>query len=280
MTFSELFPDGSALIGVVHLLPLPGSPGWAGDWTAVERRAVVEAQTLADSGANGVIVENFGDAPFHANRVEPVTIATMSAIVRAVRQSVATQVRVGVNVLRNDAVAALSIAAVTGGAFIRVNVHTGAMVTDQGIIEGEAARTLRERARLGADVAVFADVWVKHAVPLGSGGSLERAAEDTFRRALADALIVTGDGTGLLTSLDDVARVRNAVPEAPVIVGSGVDEMNVAQVLANANGVIVGTSLKARRDVRCPVDADRARRFFSEARRATVDRPADEEQPS
>jgi hypothetical protein len=269
MTFWELFPSEPALIGVVHLLPLPGSPRWGGDWEGVERRAVAEACALAESGANGVLVENFGDVPFYPHRVEPITVAAMSVLTRVVHDSVGSHVRVGVNVLRNDAIAALSVAVASGASFIRVNVHTGVMVADQGVIEGQAASSLRERARLRADVALFADVWVKHAVPLGDGATLERAAEDTFRRGLADALIVTGVGTGSPTSPDDVRRVCDAVPEAPVIVGSGVDESNVSTVLSNAHGIIVGTHLKEDGDVRRPVDLNRARRLFHNARRAT-----------
>jgi len=268
MTFFQLFPSLPALIGVVHLLPLPGSPRWEGDWKTLERRAVEDARTLVEAGANGVIVENFGDAPFYARRVEPVTVAAMSVIVRAVQEAIEARVPVGVNVLRNDAIAALAVAVASGASFIRVNVHTGVMATDQGILEGEAARTLRERARWRAEVAIFADVWVKHAVPIGEGATLERAAEDTYRRGLADALIVTGAATGLPASLDDVRRVREAVPEAPVLVGSGVDESNVGSVAESAHGLIVGTCLKENGDVYRPVDAKRAYRFFQRAHQA------------
>lgn len=267
MRFFELFPSEPALIGVVHLLPLPGSPRWDGDWEKVENRAVRDARTLSEAGANGVVVENFGDAPFHACRVEPVTVAAMSVLTRRVREVVGSHVRVGVNVLRNDALAALSVAVATGASFIRVNIHSGAMVTDQGLIEGDAALTLRERARLRADVAIFADVWVKHAIPFGA--TLERAAEDTFHRGLADALILTGERTGSPTSLDAVQRVRNALPETPVLVGSGVNISNIEETLSLAHGVIVGTALKENDDVSCPVDIRRAQEFFRRARQIT-----------
>lgn len=263
MRFFELFPSEPALIGVVHLLPLPGSPRWDGNWEKVESRAVSDAHALSEAGANGVLVENFGDAPFHASRVEPVTVAAMSVLTRRVREVIGSHVRVGVNVLRNDALAALSVAVAAGASFIRVNIHSGAMATDQGIVEGDAALTLRERARLRAEIAIFADVWVKHAIPLGA--TLERDAEDTFRRGLADALILTGEGTGSPTSLDEVRRVRNAVPEAPVLVGSGVNIANVEETLSLVHGVIVGTALKENGDISCPVDGRRAKEFFRRA---------------
>ncbi|HEU5430719.1 MAG TPA: BtpA/SgcQ family protein, partial [Thermomicrobiales bacterium] len=173
----------------------------------------------------------------------------------------------GVNVLRNDAAAALAVAAVCAGpgAFIRVNVHSGAMVTDQGVIAGQADRTLRRRRDLGADVAILADVLVKHAVPLGEW-TIEDAARDAAERGLADALIVTGAGTGQATDLADVRRVRAALPNAVLLVGSGVTVATVAETLIIADGVIAGTALKVDGVTTAPVDVERVRRFVAAAK--------------
>ncbi len=124
-------------IGVVHLPPLPGGPRPSPGLDAVIERAVADAETLARGGADGLVVENLGDAPFAAEQVDPYTIAAMTRAVAAVRVAVPT-LELGVNVLRNDAAAALSIAAATDAAFIRINVHIGAMITDQGLIQGQA----------------------------------------------------------------------------------------------------------------------------------------------
>ncbi len=163
-------------IGVVHLPPLPGGPRPSPGLDAVIERAVADAETLARGGADGLVVENLGDAPFAAEQVDPYTIAAMTRAVAAVRVAVPT-LELGVNVLRNDAAAALSIAAATDASFIRINVHIGAMVTDQGLIQGQARETLLLRRRLAAEVKIVADVLVKHASPLGSP-SLEDAADE------------------------------------------------------------------------------------------------------
>jgi membrane complex biogenesis BtpA family protein len=127
------------LVGVVHLAPLPGSPRASAPCSAVARAAAEDARTLAAAGFDGVIVENFGDAPFFADRVPSVTVSAMTACVLAVREA-CPELALGVNVLRNDAEAALGVAVVCGASFVRVNVHTGARVTDQGVVEGRAAR--------------------------------------------------------------------------------------------------------------------------------------------
>ena len=117
----------------------------------------------------------------------------MAVAVREIADS--TSLPVGVNVLRNDAEAALAVAAAAGGRFIRVNVHVGSMFTDQGLLTGEAYKTLRKREALGLPVLILADVMVKHATP-PPGLTLESAARDCWFRGLADALIVTGSETG------------------------------------------------------------------------------------
>ena len=196
---------------------------------------------LMDAGFDALIVENFGDTPFHATTAPAATVAAMAVVLHAIRHEV--QVPLGVNLLRNDAVGALSLAAVSNANFIRVNVLSGVYATDQGFIEGEAAKVLAERARLCPDVRIAADVHVKHARPLHQL-DIGACAEETAYRAGADMLIVSGSATGKAAALDEIDQVKRAVPDRPVWVGSGVNETNVADMLQAADGVIVGTSLK------------------------------------
>lgn len=225
---------------MIHLKALPGSPDFEGDIDAIEAKAIADATTLLSGEIDAILIENFGDVPFH-KIVQPVTIAAMTRIVRVIVEL--SDVPVGVNVLRNDAKAALSIATVTGASFIRVNVHVGAMITDQGLIEGLAAETLRLRESLDSDVAIMADIGVKHATPFDEKWSLEQEAKDAWNRGLADALIISGSGTGSHTKPVDLERVKHAVPDAPLIVGSGINAESFADY-SLASAWIVGTALK------------------------------------
>ena len=268
MGLESLFGKPRVLIGMVHLGPLPGSPRWGGSLDQVIAAAVEDAHALAEGGLDGLVVENFGDTPFYADHVPAETIAAMALAVVSVRA--ATPFPIGVNVLRNDARAALGLCAATGAHFVRVNVHVGASATDQGVIQGHAAETLRERSRLWAGAPdraplLFADVDVKHARPLGES-DLALLAEDTYTRGDADALLVTGSGTGKEASFDDVLRVRDAVPDAPVLVASGVNERTVARAMHEAHGAIVGTWLKRDGRVDQPVDPARVRALVAASR--------------
>jgi membrane complex biogenesis BtpA family protein len=216
--------------------------------------AVNDARAYERGGAHALFIENFGDVPFTGGSVAPETIAAMAAAGCAIRDAV--KLPIGFNVLRNDARAALALCAVCGGTFIRVNVHCGAMLTDQGLIEGNAYDTLRYRRRICPAAQIFADVHVKHAVPLGNW-TIEDAARDTVERGLADALIVSGAGTGLATDVADVERVRCTCPATKVLLGSGVKLENIRDFLPIADGFIVASSLKLNGKLSNPVDAKR-----------------------
>lgn len=258
------FDSKTPLIGVVHLGPLPGSPRYASPLEVIVDRALEDVRAYAGAGFDGIIVENFGDAPFFPDVVPPITVAALGVCVRAVVQ--AAGLPVGVNVLRNDARAALAVAAVTGASFIRVNIHVGAAVTDQGIIQGRAFETVRERAALAPHVAIVADVEVKHAASLGPR-PIDEVARETVLRGLADALVVTGPSTGEPADLDRVAAVRLAVPDVPVLVGSGVTALTVAEVLENSDGAIVGTGVKRGGRTDASVDPALAHALVAQARK-------------
>lgn len=251
-----------AVIGMVHLPPLPGAPRWGGDLDAVLAAAARDASRLKDGGVGAIMVENFHDTPFYPDRVPPITVAAMTRVISAVGNETGG-LPVGVNVLRNDAEAALAVAVATGAAFIRVNVHVGAAVTDQGPITGRAWETLRRRRELGAEVGILADVRVKHARPLVDR-PLEEDAADLRLRGLADAIIVTGAATGRGTDPADVAAVRRALPDCPLLVGSGVTAPTLAPFAGLADGVIVGTTLKEPGEgPLAPVDRDRTRELVA-----------------
>jgi len=253
-----------ALIGVIHLPALPGSPAAILPVDEILSRALADAQALEEAGFDAAIVENFGDAPFTPDRVAPATTAAMAVVADHIRRSF--ELRVGINVLRNDAHAALGIAAVVNAAFIRVNVHTGVAATDQGLIEGRADETLRYRRLLGSRTAVLADVHVKHAQPLHEP-DIARAARDLAYRGLADGLIVTGPATGEPVDVSELQRVRQAVPDRRVFVGSGATAETVAMLIHECNGVIVGCGLKEDGDPGKPIDPRRAELFAQAAGR-------------
>ncbi|WP_204139813.1 photosystem I biogenesis protein BtpA [Halomicronema sp. CCY15110] len=258
MSLTTIFKTATPVIGVVHLLPLPTSPQWGGDLQQVMARAEQEATALASGGVHGIIVENFFDAPFTKGQVDPAVVSAMSLIVQRLQQLVA--VPIGINVLRNDARSALAIATCGNAQFIRVNVLTGVMATDQGLIEGCAYELLRYRRELGSDVKILADVLVKHARPLGSP-NLTTAVQETIDRGLADGIILSGWATGSPPSLEDLELAKAAAKDIPVFIGSGASWENIGRLMQSADGVIVASSLKRKGDIQQPIDPIRVRHF-------------------
>jgi membrane complex biogenesis BtpA family protein len=250
---------------MVHLLPLPGAPHFGGSMDEVVQTAESDAALLLDAGFPALIVENFGDVPFHAGEVPPETVASMTVAVGAVASR---GVPVGVNVLRNDGEAALAVAAATGAALIRVNVLTGTMYTDQGPIVGRAAEIARSKARLAPHVEVWADVMVKHATP-PAGLDAAQSAEDTVVRGLADAVIVSGPGTGSEPDLAQARAIRDGAPAGTrIVIGSGATVDNLGRLLDVADTVIVGSSIKVGGDATKRPDPLLAKMFVEKAAQA------------
>lgn len=251
----EVFGRSKALIGVVHLLPLPGSPLWGGDMGAVTSRALEDAAALRDAGFDGIILENFGDVPFSRGFAGRGAVAALAAVGMRVAGSV--ELPLGVNVLRNDALSAVAVAAAIGAAYIRVNVHVGVAVCDQGIVQGEAMETMRAVRDVAPGLRVVADVDVKHGSSLSRRG-IEEEARDAVERGLASALIVTGAATGSPVDVEDLRAVSGAVPGTSVLAGSGVTVDSLARVLAASDGIIVGSHVMRDGKAGGAVDAERA----------------------
>jgi len=265
VNLQQIFKTPNPIIGVVHLLPLPTSPRWGGSLKAVINRAEQEATALASGGVDGVIVENFFDAPFTKNQVDPAVVSAMTLIVGRLMNLVTLPV--GINVLRNDAKSAIAIANCVQAQFIRVNVLTGVMATDQGLIEGQAYELLRYRRELGSDVQILADVLVKHGRPLGSP-NLTTAVQETIERGLADGVIPSGWATGSPPSLEDLELASAAANGTPVFIGSGANWENIPTLMQAADGVIVSSSLKRRGRIEQPIDPIRVSQFVEAVRRS------------
>lgn len=266
--------DSTALIGMVHLLALPGSPGFPRlvrelsascpahrhptrhAITAMLDRARKDAETLLENGCDALLVENMHDLPYLRGAVTPETVAAMTLGCEAVA---AFDAPFGVQVLAGANLEALGVALATGATFIRAEAFAYAHVADEGWLDASAGPLLRRRADLGADIAVWADIKKKHSahavtadVPLA-----DYAHGAAF--CGADAVIVTGTTTGAETSLDDVDAARHS--HLPVLVGSGLTEDNIARYVGRAQGLIVGSSIKVDGDWRNPVDGARVRRL-------------------
>jgi len=261
----QLFKTPNPIIGVVHLRPLPTSPRWGGSLKTVIERAEREATALASGGVDGIIVENFFDAPFTNGQVDPAVVSAMTLIVDRLMNLVT--VPIGINVLRNDALSGLAIASCVGASFIRVNVLTGVMATDQGFIEGQAHQLLRYRRELGSEVKILADVLVKHAQPLGSP-NLTTAVQETIERGLADGVILSGWATGNPPSFEDLELAIASAKGTPVFIGSGANWENISTLMQAANGVIVCSSLKRHGQLEQPIDPIRVSQFVEATRRS------------
>ncbi len=247
------------LIGMIHLPALPGEPGNTHTMKELRRYALEQAAILEAAHFNGVLLENFGDAPFHPDTVPPHITAAMAVIADAIRSQF-PHLLLGINILRNATAEALAVAHITGADFIRINVHTGAAITDQGILQGKAHLTIRYRQQLNSTVALWADLNVKHAAPLRDRPLLT-VAEEMVERGKADALILTGPATSTAPDATLFRQLKTHLPQIPLIIGSGATPELLQTLAPFFDGCIVGTAIKVGGSTAAPIDPEKARAF-------------------
>lgn len=234
-----IFKTKRPIIGAIHFMPLLGYKNYQG-LDKILNVALRDLKALEEGGVNGIIVENNYDVP-HKIFVDPETIVCMTYLTTEIVKR--TKLPVGVSVLWNDYKAALSIAKISGGKFIRVPVFVDDVKTQYGDVFGEPDKVIKYRNMIKADkIVILTDIHVKHAKLL-SKFSLEESTKNAIREG-SDAIIVTGAWTGDEPSLDDLKSVRTAADNFPVFIGSGATENNIEKLMQYADGVIVGTSLK------------------------------------
>ena len=226
----QLFGVSKPIIGMLHLRPLPGSAR-AQPFSVVRERMLADLEALVEGGVDGVILENYGDAPYFPGRVPAQMVSYLTRLSMEVKGM--TSLPLGINVLRSDGISALAVAGAVGAEFIRVNVYTGVRVSGEGLIQGQAHEIQRYRRELGVDVKVFADVDVKHSSALGVVDLADEVTE-TILRGRADGVIVSGKATGSKTELEDLRRAKESAGLTPVLAGSGVTVETVGETLGFA----------------------------------------------
>ncbi len=229
------------IIGTLHLKPLPGEYLNEESFEEILEFSIKEARKLEEGGVDAILIENFNDKPF-GKYAEKHTIAFMSVIAHEIRKNVSLPI--GINVLRNDPLAAIAIAEASRAKFIRVNVLSYAYISPEGLLEGQARKVLLYKKRLKSNVKLFADIFVKHAKIISyDTKDYEEIVLDTIERCLADAIILTGRRTGEEVDINLLKEVKR-ISTVPVIVGSGINERNIDKYLEIADAVIVGSYFK------------------------------------
>ena len=245
MPMTPVFTPNRSLIGMVHVGALPGTPKHDGESIEVLAQAAAnEAMILADAGFDAVMIENMHDTPYvHGDRLGPEIVASMTRIGTEVASSVSLPI--GVQILSGGARHAVAVAQSIGGSFIRCENFVYAHVADEGLLpEAEAGGLLRYRKTIAAEeVRIFADIKKKHASHAISADISVADAAHAAAYFGADGLIITGAWTGREADPSDAKAAKEA-SGLPVLIGSGVTEANISQMLEHADGVIVGSSIK------------------------------------
>lgn len=263
--FQTVFGAGKPVIAMVHLGASPGAPlhDATGGVEAIIAAARADLLALQAAGFDAVMFGNENDRPYEL-KVDTATSAMMAYVIGRLRDQIT--VPFGVNVLW-DPQASFAVAAATGAQFVR-EIFTGTYASDMGIWAPDAGAAVRYAQRIGAgDVARLYNVSAEFADSLDRRSLSDRARSAVFS-SIPDAVLVSGTITGEAAKMTDLQAVKRVLPNTPVLANTGVRHETVADVLAVADGIIVGSALKVGGDTWAAVDADRAADFMARARAA------------
>lgn len=259
----DMFGAERAVLGMIHLPPLPGAPYYGGSMNDVIEHALRDAETLAKNGVNSMIIENLGDYPYFPETEECETVAAMTRVALEIRKRY--DMPLGINILRNSWKAAIAVAYLADCQFIRLNILTDAYVTDQGIITGAAHLATRYRKAIGADkVKFFCDIYAKHGGPIVKR-DLTIVAGEMVHRGMADAIIISEGDSSMAPSLEKIEKVKNALPDTPIFLGSGMS-LKTADILKHVDGTVFGFGTKPSGDMNDPVDGPTVKAFVDKVK--------------
>ena len=260
----SLFGVERALVGVVHLQALPGTPANRLDVAGIASIAVDEARAYEEAGFHGVMIENTHDRPYLKNAVGPEITAAMAVVSSAIRNAV--KLPLGIQILAGANTSAMAVAHSSGASFVRVEGYVFAHVADEGLIEASAGALLRYRRAIGAEhIRVFADIKKKHSAHAITADVDIRETARAAEFFAVDGVIVSGIATGQPTDPEDVNSVSHAI-SVPTLVGSGITADNI-HCYQGADAFIIGSSIKEHGLWSNPINMDRARalvKTFSE----------------
>jgi membrane complex biogenesis BtpA family protein len=261
MKNKKLFGINKAVVGMIHVDALPGTPKYKGDVENIINSALKEAMIYKTCGVDAIAIENMHDIPYLKRNVGPEIISLMSIIGREVKK--ASQLPCGIQILAGANKEAIAAAHSAGMDFIRSEGFVFAHVADEGIMESDAGELLRYRKQIGAEeILIFTDIKKKHSAHsiTSDVDIIETAKAAEF--FLSDGVILTGTSTGKEADIDELKKVMGAVI-IPVIIGSGITADNIKKYYPAADAFIIGSYFKQEGNWKNKVDADRVKALMN-----------------
>ena len=263
--FLNAFGVAKPVIGMVHLGALPGAPLFNPDrgLEGLVADAYADLTALQAAGFDAVMFGNENDRPYEFD-VDRASTATMTYVIGKLSKGIS--VPFGVNVLW-DPLSSIALAAATGATFVR-EIFTGTYASDMGPWTPDAGAAMRYRNALGReDLAMLYNVSAEFADSLDRRPLADRARSAVFS-SIPDAVLVSGQITGEAAAMSDLEAVKSVLPDTPVLANTGVKHDTIGDVMAVADGCVVGSALKVDGDTWNPIDPERAFDFMARAKAA------------
>ena len=268
MWTKDLFGTDKPVIGMVHLHAMPTDPKYDPN-EGVE--GIVEAAkkdiiALQEAGFDGLLFCNEFAIPYTKN-TRIVTVATYARVIGELKSII--KVPFGITYASN-VYCAFDIAAATGANFVRAHYHDttagvfGMSNPDPGDVE-------RHRCYVGCkDIPVLQAV-IPEGTEMVAPRPIKQVVKTLCFNVNPDGLLIYSTNPGADIDTEMVELCKQAT-DKPILASNGVKPNTVANILAVADGCIVGTGVKYDGNFYNPVDPARAKELMENARKVRGDK--------
>ncbi|MCS5553732.1 MAG: BtpA/SgcQ family protein [SAR324 cluster bacterium] len=247
------------VVAMVHLPALPGSPDYDPEegMNKILDAVMSDLEALQSGGVDAVMFGNEFDRPY-VLKAPPEGLASLAAVIGQVKSMI--KVPFGVNYLW-DPVATVALAVATEADFAR-EIYTGLYASDMGLWAPDCAGAARLRSSNGRpDLQMLFTINAEFATSLDNRPLAIQAKSAVFS-SKADVICVSGMMTGMSVDQAELKKVRESIPETPLLANTGVTIDSVDEIFSVTDGCVIGSHLKHNGDTWNSVDPDRVRKFM------------------
>ena len=255
----ETFHTKKAVIGLVHMQPLPGDPYYdeEGGMEKVIEMARHDVQCLQEGGVDGLLFSNEFSTPY-LSKVGPETVAAMAYVMGALKDEI--KLPYGNDCISDD-MASISLASATGALFTRGVFH-GTWATSAGLCNSDGGGAVRLKHQLSIpDFKLVHYLMPESSADLGCRDAIS-IMKPTYFLDRPDAIAVAGMVAGQKADANVMKKCREAFPDAVIFAATGVRINNVQDYMDTVDGFFIGTGFKRDGVFRNEIDQNRVSEFM------------------
>ena len=230
------------VIGLVHLLPMPGTPLYEdGNIEKMTEKAIRDCVALKNAGADGGLVQSVDVYYPATDDTDYARVATIAMIAGRVRAEVGPDFVLGAQLMFNCVTPSLAACKAAGCDFTRVSALAADTDSPYGKIVANPTKVAEYRRKIDAfNIGMISEISGYHFKGEYSKAAIQGLASTAMRLGANAIEVMNKDAKMNEQLILDVKSAGNY----PVILGGGTSVENCKERLRYADGALVGTAFE------------------------------------